>query len=288
MRRLWIIVTLAALLAGCTEATPPPHVEVITLEGTPYERGFQHGQHFSGKIRSFYTKLLTTSLFPYLNRARPDISSVLSEYAKPRYDGVFSYLLMLENGLALAETLDPRFLQEMQGIADGAELPFEDILILNTFFDTLMGFRALTFFIRKIQAPTLQSVQFVGEHDADGVDNDDDGEVDEQDEGLVVPYDQTPFAIMAQVPTNAPLRIVLRDQALLGIPEGVDPAAHPGLRRRGGVATRGDGGAAGRGVPGRFGRFVPDECCRFRGGHRAATCASTHHACRALRFLDGG
>jgi hypothetical protein len=209
---------------GCSEAEPPPNSAVVELVGTPYERGFQHGQRFANRIRSFYTKLLTTSLYPYLNRERPDIASVLQTYGGARYDGgQFSYLLMLESAEALAPQIPQELYEEMQGVADGAELPFEDILILNTFFDTLLGFRAMTFFIRKVQAPIIVSVELLGGLTEDGEDNDGDGSVDEEGEGLVTPYDQLPHAIMTEVPTDARLRIVLRDQALLAIPEGVDP-----------------------------------------------------------------
>lgn len=210
---------------GCTEATPPEHTAVVELRGTAYQRGFQHGQRFANRIRSVYTKLLTSSLLPYLNRERPDIASVLQTYGGARYDGgQFSYLLMLESAESFALDLPQDLYEEMQGVADGAGLPFEEILILNTFFDTLLGFRAMTFFIRKVQAPTIVSVEFLGV-EADGVDNDDDGDVDEEGEGLIAPYDPSPHAIMADVPSDGRLRIVLRDQALLAIPEGVDPSS---------------------------------------------------------------
>ena len=77
----------------------------------------------------------------------------------------------------------------MQGIADGANLPYEDILILNTFMDTMLGFRGMTFFIRKLQAPSVEQLAFEGGLDTDGIDNDSDGETDEADESVIVPYD---------------------------------------------------------------------------------------------------
>jgi len=148
---------------ACREAEQPAYYEVVTLSGTPYERGFTHGLRFASRIRSLYTSLLTNSLLPYLNREQPDIEAVLTEYQKPIYDnGQFSYQLMLQSGQNLAKFIPDEYMEEMRGIADGAALPFDQVLILNTFLDTMLGFRAITFFIRQLQSPYIQSVEFAG------------------------------------------------------------------------------------------------------------------------------
>ena len=178
-----LLLIMAVALASCEPAEQPKYYRVVDLYGTPYERGFQHGQLFRDEIRSFYTMLLTNSLLPYLNREQPDIAEFLLTYEEDRYqDGNFSYQLLLESGQNIEPDIPQEYIEEMQGIADGAELPYDDILLLNTLFDSMVCLRAMTFFIRAIQAPVVAAVDF-GDLSGDGVDNDGDGEVDEPGEG---------------------------------------------------------------------------------------------------------
>ena len=204
---------------GWESAQQPKYYEIFEVSGTPYERGLQHGRHFSSKIRSLYTMLLESSIFPYLNRELPDVQSVLLRYQDEQYlNGQFSYRVMLESAQNLAKTLPAEYLEEMQGVADGAGVPLEEILILNTFVDTLLGFRSITYFIKIIQAPQMLRVGFGDGLDADGVDNDGDGEIDEEGEGWIDPYEPSQYASMIKVPTDARVHIVLDDEL-----EGVDP-----------------------------------------------------------------
>ncbi len=208
-------IALVGLLA-CEAAQPPAHFAVVELSGTPYQRGLQHGERFSSKIRSFYTQMLTTSLLPYLNRERPDIASVLLEYQNPIYgDGSFAYQLMLRSGLQLEEDIPHAFIEEMEGIAEGAGVDYKQVLILNTFLDTMVGIRSITFFIRKTQAPVLNRLSF-GDLASDGRDNDGDGETDEADEGSLEPFSPSARASMVGVAPDAELVIELVD------PDGVN------------------------------------------------------------------
>jgi hypothetical protein len=124
------LLVVAALLAGCApRATEPKYYQVFDLYGSPYERGFQHGQRFRSKIRSLYTMLLTNSIFPYLERDRYDVASVMLRYQNEELygNGQFSSRMMLECGREFLKFMPPEYLEEMQGIADGAELPFDEI-----------------------------------------------------------------------------------------------------------------------------------------------------------------
>jgi hypothetical protein len=213
------------LAVGCWEAEQPAHVEIVTLEGSGYERGYAHGKAFSNKIRSLYTSLLDSSILPFLNREQVDIAEVLTAYQDPAYGGgQFSYRLMLESGQNLANFIPQEYLDEMRGIADGAGLPYEKVLVLNTFLDTMLGFRSMTFFIRQIQSPFIRSVSFSGA-DTDGADNDGDGEIDEAGEGKIDLYEPMSHAHMTEVPSSAAVTLVLGDRALNAEPEGVDPAS---------------------------------------------------------------
>ena len=203
---------LATGLVACEPATQPPHTAVVELYGTPYERGFQHGQRFADRIRSFMTMLLTNSILPYLNRERPDMAELLLTYAEDRYDdGQFSYLMMLESGQNIEPWIPTEYIEEMQGIADGADLPYDDILLMNTFFDSMVGFRAMTFFVRAIQAPHVMAVDFE-ELCGDGIDNDGDGDVDEAGEDRLEPFDPSQYASMVEVPEDATITIDLEDE----------------------------------------------------------------------------
>jgi len=213
---------LAASFTACNYgllAEQPDYYEVMELYGTPYERGLQHGQKYANKIRSLFTMLLTSSIYPYLNREHLDVASVMLRYQEQEYmDGRFCSKMMTESAWALAEYIPDEYLQEMQGIADGAEMPFEEILILNTFFDTLMGFRSITFFIKLVQGPWLLTTEFLGGLNTDGQDNDGDGDIDEPDEGLADPYEPLWYASMVEVPTDTRIRFILDDDK-----EGVNP-----------------------------------------------------------------
>ena len=223
---------LSAVLAlgGCALPEEPPTAHVVVLSGTPYERGFQHGARFSAHIRSLYTRLLTASILPFLNREQINIAPILLVYNGPDYrSGQFSDRLLLESGRHLFDNYIPAELQEeMRGVADGAELPLDQIIVLNTFVDTMLAFRSVVAFIQHIQTPLLVEVELQGGLQSDGVDNNVDGQTDEPGEGLVGPYAALPHALMLEVPTDASVRMLLEDPAFEGLacvdPRNVEPA----------------------------------------------------------------
>jgi Acyl-coenzyme A:6-aminopenicillanic acid acyl-transferase len=210
--QLLSVLVLASGVSACEPATQPPHTVVAELYGTPYERGFQHGERFGDRIRSLYTMMLTNSILPYLNRERPDMAEMLVTYAEDRYDdGMFSYLMLLESGQNIEPWIPEEYIEEMRGISDGSGVPYDDILLLNTFFDSMVGFRAMTFFVRALQAPHVMAVDF-GDLTGDGFDNDGDGDVDEPGEGHLEPFDPSQYASMVEVPEDATITISLEDE----------------------------------------------------------------------------
>ena len=217
--RRWVgLVGVAAfsLLVACA-AEPPPRYNVVTLSGTDYQRGFQHGQQMSSQIKSFYSTLLTTSLIPYLNRNQPDIAAYLSTYdaeAHPEYgNGQFSLLLLRESAVSLEPSIPPGFIEEMHGIADGSGMTYQDILVLNTFVDTVLAARGITYFLQQAGAPQVSQIEWLGAPlDKDGVDNNGDGTTDETGESRVDAYESSPHALWVEVPKNAKLRVRLHDK----------------------------------------------------------------------------
>ncbi|MFN7132476.1 MAG: carcinine hydrolase/isopenicillin-N N-acyltransferase family protein, partial [Myxococcales bacterium] len=161
---------------------------------------------------------LTTSLLPYLSRQQPDIAAFLAEYRKERYlEGRFSYELLLDSANAMKRSIPRSYLDEMEGIAEGAEMKVEEILLLNTFVDTVMAVRGVAAALHASSAPRLESVEFPGA-DKDGVDNDGDGEIDEAGEGLLKPYAPSAGASLVELPETIRVRFTLTDA------DGVDPA----------------------------------------------------------------
>ena len=229
-RILCAALLVAGLAMACAPAEEPPSAHVAVFQGSPYERGFEHGERFSAQIRSLYTRLLTSSILPYLNREQLSIAPVLTVYNRPEYrDGRFSGRMLLESGQSLLENGDipEENIEEMQGIADGAGMSFDEILILNTFFDTMLGFRAIVSFIQEIQRPYITRVEALAPCDADGVDNDGDGAVDEEGDCAVEDYGSTDRGTLVEVPTDASIRIVIKDPTLPGLacldPRNADP-----------------------------------------------------------------
>lgn len=223
------LVCFLTFLTACEKAQEPSYVHMAVLEGNAYERGLEHGKRFSAEIKSLYTRLLTSSILPFLNREQISIAPILSVYNRPEYrDGTFSYKMLLESGQHLYDNYLPAEVkEEIQGIAAGSGMELEKIIILNTFVDTMMAFRAVVLFIKQIQTPSVTEMEFTGSTGSDSVDNDDDGETDEEGEGTLPGIEPSPFASLVEVPVDASIRIRFEDAVLGGLacldPRNVDP-----------------------------------------------------------------
>jgi isopenicillin-N N-acyltransferase like protein len=93
---------------------------LLTLTGTPYERGVQHGRAFAGKVRhsvASYARLF--AYFRGLNWAQ--VQTLAADYEP------------------LLRTVAPHLLDEMRGIAAGAEMGYPEILALNVRTELLAG-----------------------------------------------------------------------------------------------------------------------------------------------------
>ena len=84
---------------------------LIEVNGSPYERGRQHGEKAAARVKrsaAIYARALDGFGFP---AAR--LAALIEDF---RYQ---------------VEAFEPDYLQEMQGIADGAGIPFADVLMIN-------------------------------------------------------------------------------------------------------------------------------------------------------------
>ncbi|MBL6974136.1 MAG: hypothetical protein ISR64_00250 [Deltaproteobacteria bacterium] len=226
---LLVIIGVLASQWACEEAREPTYTHTAILEGSAYHRGYEHGQLYGPDIRSLYTRLLTNSILPFLNREQISIAPILKVYNGPAYvSDEFSLRMLLESGRNLFDHHIPKDIRwEMRGIADGAGIDLDDIIVLNTFVDTMMAFRAVVIFIKHIQTPYVTAFGFSGGMDGDQVDNDDDGETDEEGEGSFDGLSPSPFATLLEVPPDATVRIVFEDAVLGGLacpdPRNIEP-----------------------------------------------------------------
>ena len=205
------------LLSACDPVDPPPTRELVHVSGTPYNCGLQHGQKLKSKIHSFYTRLLTASLLPYLGREQPDIETLLPVYEGDAYaNGQFAHQLLVDSAHSIEASLPDDVREEMKGISDGSGLPYDDVLLLNTFTDSTLAVRGISLAIRLSRAPSFDSFRVEG-LESDGLDNDGDGVSDQAGEGTLAPFDPRPFAQFVELPAAPVFHVQVHD------PDGIDP-----------------------------------------------------------------
>jgi isopenicillin-N N-acyltransferase-like protein len=95
-------------------------IRVLTLSGTPRERGVSHGQLLQDRIHDLNERLVRS--MEAMPRAEGGLvlrfpESTLLAYARAHAPAIGDYA--------------PELLAEMEGIAEGAEIPFDRILLLN-------------------------------------------------------------------------------------------------------------------------------------------------------------
>ena len=84
---------------------------LITVSGTPHERGRQYGAQAAGRIRKGVAQY--SAQLARLNLNADAIAALVRAY-RP-----------------MIEAFDPTYIEEMEGIAAGAEIPFTDVALLN-------------------------------------------------------------------------------------------------------------------------------------------------------------
>jgi isopenicillin-N N-acyltransferase-like protein len=97
-----------------------PHVRV---EGGPRERGRQYGEEARGRVR----------------RSIEAYTDVFAHYAGWSWERVVEEARAFERPIA---DYEPRYLEEIRGIAEGASLPFEDVLALNVRTEVMFSAKA--------------------------------------------------------------------------------------------------------------------------------------------------
>lgn len=100
----------------------PEQFPFISVSGAPYERGLQYGQQAAGRVRGS-AQLYGQTL----------INLGYSDSARAQLIGYFAKQI---------EAFAPHYLDEMRGIAAGANVPFEDIVMINARTEVLAKARA--------------------------------------------------------------------------------------------------------------------------------------------------
>jgi hypothetical protein len=110
-------------------------VLMLELAGSPYARGWQHGTALAERVRNLRGRLINDIVFG----KGPLMGS--------------GFLAILYGILARMHPNIPRELrEEMRGVADGARVPYRDILLVNCFDDVLHALIQLN----PVLAPVLQ------------------------------------------------------------------------------------------------------------------------------------
>lgn len=86
----------------------------VLVQGTPFERGYQHGSQASTKIQFNISKYKTSASMP--------ADDVVDRYTRDYY-------------IPAIESEFPQGLEEMKGIADGANVGLAEIIMLNARYD---------------------------------------------------------------------------------------------------------------------------------------------------------
>lgn len=92
---------------------------VVSLSGTPYEMGLAHGRACRELIHEFAASVIK-------------VHQANNSLLKAERSQLTGYCL---RNLGFLQQWCPELVEEMRGIADGAGLPFEDILYLNSFLE---------------------------------------------------------------------------------------------------------------------------------------------------------
>jgi isopenicillin-N N-acyltransferase-like protein len=98
------------------------NIKIIKVSGNPYEMGFQHGEKCKDLIKEAIKANLTDVITSGQQKAGIHLSKT-------------DILKLTKRYLPYCEDEVPNLIEEVRGIAEGSELPFEDVFALNCFLD---------------------------------------------------------------------------------------------------------------------------------------------------------
>ncbi len=97
-------------LSGISQMKP---LEVFEAEGdTPHEIGRSHGKKYRREIKRLYTEYALPMVRRFEKKHKRDCAEI---------------------GMRIVDRMDPSIKAELQGLAEGAKVPYEDVVMVNTF-----------------------------------------------------------------------------------------------------------------------------------------------------------
>jgi hypothetical protein len=114
------------------------HLRVLRLRGTAYQMGYQHGASERAAIRAWVAKEV---------------------YGRGILEAGRSHAVLLARAHAVDDRLPQEIRRELRGIADGAGLSYDDVLLLNLLLNRLSAREALP-------SPNLEALVFAAWADA--------------------------------------------------------------------------------------------------------------------------
>ncbi|WP_273333668.1 C45 family autoproteolytic acyltransferase/hydolase [Dictyoglomus turgidum] len=123
MKRIFLLLLVLILISsqGCIKPEPvlkDTGIRIVELRGNPYEIGYQHGKELKEEI----------------------------QYFSHRIEKLIIYKTILKTAKELAEEFGktyPEFkelIEEMKGISNGAEVPYENILLFNLMDEIVLNY----------------------------------------------------------------------------------------------------------------------------------------------------
>lgn len=123
MKRIFLLLVVVMLISlqGCTKPEPvlkDTGIRIVELRGTPYEMGYQHGVKLKEEIQYFSHKIERLIIYNFILKTAKELEKeILKTY--PEFKNL---------------------VEEMKGISDGAEVPYENILFFNLIDEIVLNY----------------------------------------------------------------------------------------------------------------------------------------------------
>lgn len=134
--QLAMVFAVAAMLCAGSAARAEASLKVvngmyvITLEGEPYDMGYQMGSLMKEEIKNIYKSYLYKKVIKEWTKQYAYLSGKGGAKANTDPRGV-----LLDAAMKNEPFIPDEFKEEMRGLADGAGLKYEDVLIMSTHID---------------------------------------------------------------------------------------------------------------------------------------------------------
>ena len=189
-------------------------LKIVHLYGNGYEVGYQQGKLLKTEIKAFYLEIFEKAFFPVLNANKQMIVDYFG-YDDDRYKNNFAYEILKDSSKKLEESIPKEFIEEMHGISEGADIDYDKILLMNTYMDSINAFLMLGNFFQGMEAPHIKQIIFPANVTKDGIDNNENGIIDESYENILT-YSTSYYAIFKGI-KQGDIQIIIQDN------DGVDP-----------------------------------------------------------------